>query len=47
MYDSLAHLAALAHEAEVRRVAASPAQQVRHELPRARRRPRWRLRPAV
>lgn len=34
MYDNLAHLAALAHEAEVRRVAASPAQQLRHQLPR-------------
>jgi hypothetical protein len=41
MYDSLTHLMALAHEAELRRNAARPDRQVLHSLPRTRRRPRW------
>lgn len=44
MYDNLAHLAVLAHEAEIRRIAASPERQMLHTLPRTpRRRPRWLL----
>ena len=47
MYDNLAHLAALAHETEIRRNAARPEQQILHALPRTRRRPRWLLRTAA
>jgi hypothetical protein len=36
MYDNLAHLAALAHEAEIRRSAASPERQFELEARRTR-----------
>lgn len=40
MYDSLAHLAVIAHEAEVRRNAAQPDRQLAREVRRTRCR-RW------